>query len=1168
MTSHEAEQIIHSRMDGMIRAAIAQLRSHSRLSIQPLWHSMTGEVDATRVLHQEIGATWPIANLNHRGHIAWPRGRQELWLWQSITLPSTLAGYPLVDMSLKLSLVWWADLAEVYVDGALVQTGDIFDCVVRIPLRASVRPGQTVTVALRLLSPGHDDGALVSSELIYESNQEEQPEPSFVADELAVLQSYLTALQPETLTELAEAVQRLDWSVVCDRSAFQTQLHTLRQTLMPLGNWLKQREIICMGHAHLDLAWLWSIQETWVAAERTFKSVLALQQDFPELTYTHSSPALFEWLEVNRPELFRQIQQVAQAPDLVGSTAGQWEIAAGLWVEPELNVVTGESIVRQVLYGQRYTQQRFGYRSRIAWLPDTFGFCGQLPQILALGGVDCFATQKLGWNDTNPFPHGLFWWRAPDGTQILGWTLPPIGTQIDPVKMADYACQWEQQTQLPFATWLPGVGDHGGGPTRDMLQLARRWARSPLFPRLAFGTPTGFLSRLEDAGMALGQRYSREQAGNGEHGGFGGQVCHGDDGDDGDSHGEPGGHGNGHVGLPLPVWDDELYLELHRGCYTTHADQKWANRRSEDGLMQAELWSTLAHLLTGFPYPQAEIEAAWKAVLFNQFHDILPGSSIPEVFVEANQSWARVLATVEVLNRQALSAIADHMDYSHPPHPNAIPIIVFNALNWHRSEVITWTQPAEHAGTNWIALSATGTALPIQLTPTGQLLIAVDPVPAIGYHRIWLVPTGDAPLHTDTTCPATWVLENEYLRVTLDPTTGDLQSVWDRMQQRSVLTAPGNQLQAFRDQGQYWDAWNIAPDYQSHPLPPTQLQQMQWIEWGAVRQRLRVVRTVGQSTFQQDYVLDIHSPVLRIETQADWQETQVVLKAAFPLTVEADSATYETAFGAIARSTRGATPADQAKWEVPALRWADLSQCDDVVNYGVSILTDGKHGYDSQPNQLRLTLLKAPLWPDPQADRGRHQFTYALYPHRGSWQSAQTIHRAHELNCPLQVIQPLVPRGESALAEGATGTRDEEKGLRNVSQPTLELASRESASQTVLSQLLPSQGSLLSLGDNSLVLSALKLGEDDLTQVVLRCYESQGTPADFSLQGEVPWQFQRRLTLLEEPLQPDSNWARGEKSHTASDPSPPESTQSQHDPSTALFQVQPWQLVTIAMTWD
>lgn len=1061
-----------------INTAIEQLKHLNYQDIQPEWRQYLGEQSAAQCFAAQGWDGWPQVDLNARHHVAWEKGKQALWLAQTVTVPQALNGYALDGLTLRLGVTWWANFAEIFVEGRSVQVGDIFDCSTRIVLTEGAQPGQQFNIALRLLSPGHDEGALVQAYLIYEVPQSPAqacPEPSFVADELGVLQHYLSHFWPEKLATVADAVEQLDWAIlaqpqenrVTQRDRFQQSLGHLRQHLQPLSTWLKQRQIHCQGHAHLDLAWLWPIAETWDVAERTFKSILALQQEFPELTYTHSSPALFAWLAEHRPALFQVIQQQVHEQ--------KWTIDAGLWVEPDFNLVSGEAIVRQVLYGQRFCQQQFGCTSPIAWLPDSFGFCWQLPQILHQGGISCFATQKLRWNDTNPFPHELFYWQAPDGTQILGFTLPAIGSDIDPVKMAEYACNWETKTGLSQSYWLPGVGDHGGGPTRDMLEKARRWAASPFFPTLIFSTAPDFLAQLQAQFItpapppippSLHPNETRRDAIN-------------------------------RVSSPLPVHVGDLYLELHRGCYTSHADQKQFNRRCEDLLTQAEIFAAIAQLMTAYHYPQAELEAAWKGMLFNQFHDILPGTSIPEVYTVANQTWRQTQTVGEQILQQAQAAIAAQISPPSPPMPDAIPFVVFNGLNWTRTELATVPVPeSAQADLSWQVYTADGTLVPTQIeanqaNPT--LLFLAAAIPSIGYRLYWLVPSPPCPTPPRPHAPNSLVLQNDGLKVTINEATGDLASLYDKINQREVLSAPGNQLQAFEDSGQYWDAWNIAPDYANHPLPPTQLQALTWVDVGPLRQRLRVVRqltshTGRSSTFTQDYVLDINSPLLRIETTADWQAEQVVLKTAFPFALQAESATYETAYGAIARPTHPQTPQEKAQWEVPAIRWADLSQCNGhEPEYGVSLISDYKHGYDATPTQLRLTLLKAPRWPDPNCDRGNHHFAYGVYPHSGSWQQAHIVHHAHSFNLPLQ----------GTLSKS---TQQNQSAVPNTPG------------------LFSTQQSFLSLGSPNVVLSAFKQAEDDPNQYILRCYEAHGSPGELNLQTPLPLSQGQPVNVLETDL--------------------------------------------------
>ncbi|MEH1841730.1 MAG: alpha-mannosidase [Nostoc sp.] len=1057
----------------IISQAIEQLRSFCQVNLQSTWLSQESDLIITDVVAADL-SHWQPVQLNVKEHIAWTGGKKVLWLVQRLVVPQDLHGYSLAGLSLRLALVWWADSAEIYVNGELVLEGDLFDCLPRVLLGQGVTPGEEFIVALRLVSPGHCDGALLRSLLVYESTVDNNPDPGFVADELAVMQLYLEKFAPERLDVLAamvgEVTNRQDAKDTEEEKGLVKSFLSLRQNLIQSKIQVAlpayqssdpKSKIFLLGHAHLDLAWLWPMSETWNTAQNTFESVLKLQEDFPELIFCHSTPALYAWIEEHRPDLFRAIQ--AQV------VAGRWEVVGGMWVEPELNLIAGESIVRQLLYGQRYIQEKFGKLSTVVWVPDSFGFCATLPQFFANAGIEYFVTQKLRWNDTTKFDYGAFWWRSPDGSEIFSLMSAPIGEAIDPVKMASYALEWQTQTGLAEFLWLPGVGDHGGGPTRDMLETAQRWQKSPFFPDLEFTTAEKYLQQIiETRFIASVSNYDSPPS--------------------------------------FPTWNNELYFEFHRGCYTTHADQKRWNRRCENLLYEAELFATLA-TVCGVTYPKAEIEAAWKQVLFQQFHDILPGSSITQVYTDALPQWQQVEQMGTKILQESLLAIASHITLSEPPKPDSLPIFVFNSLNWQRSEVVSVALPKPE---EWQIYDTFGNQLVSQLSQPSTLQFLATEIPPIGYRIFWLSPSSSTLREAKATSSSSssfppllvdWILENDFLQVVIDPDTGDLSSVFDKTYQREVLSGAGNQLQAFKDSGQYWDAWNIDPNYAQHPLPSTNLLSIQWLEQGPVQSRVRVVRQLGESEFCQDYILQAGSPLLKIATTVNWQENHVLVKAAFPLNIEADFATYEIPCGAIRRPTKPQTPAEQAKWEVPALRWADLTAEDTIQNpscagsapevrpkiqnrYGVSLLNDCKYGYDSKPNQLRLTLLRSPNWPDSKADRGFHEFTYTLYPHAGSWESAHTVQRGYELNIPLQVI--LNPVNQNPQKTSPLFVSKEGLGVR-----------------------------FLDLSAENLILMAFKPSEDDPQQLILRCYECHGETAELSLQSDLGLNLGDRVDLLE-----------------------------------------------------
>jgi alpha-mannosidase len=1040
--------------------AIERLRNLSQIDILTDWRTGTHPQGGEQLENTR-------ASLNENGYVAWERGRKEIWLEQRVVIPHQLHSYPVKGLACRLALTWWAEVAQVFVNGELVQEGDLFDHSTRILLTPAAVPGTAIEVCLRLVSPGHDRGALMRSRLLYESLDLTNPEPGWLADELAVMVKQMASFNPSGLAELVGTIEGINYALLTPNSHdFIQHLLNIKQqvkSILDRGTLARKflpttpsplSPILLLGHAHLDMAWLWEVAETWEVAERTFRSALNLQQLFPQLTFCHSTPALYEWIEIHKPELFGQICQQIQT--------GTWEVVGGMWIEPDLNLISGESIARQIIYGQEYNRSKFGAITQVAWLPDTFGFCWQLPQLLLQGGIDYFVTQKFQWNDTTKFPHQLFWWEAPDGSRVLSLMSSAIGEGIDPLKMIDYACEWQTHTGIAESLWLFGVGDHGGGPTRDMLELADRWSKSDIFPDLEFTTAVKYLNTLA----------SREDLQN------------------------------------LPVWQDELYLEFHRGCFTTHADQKRSNRQCEDLLYQAELWSSVASIVTKQPYAEdlkLQLETAWKQTLFNQFHDIIPGTAIEPVYVTANAAWELVEQSTTQMISDALSQIATRISLPTPPTSGAIPLLIFNALNWSRTEVVSLPLPNPQL---WQISDADGKLLTSQSTAEYLLFLAAD-LPSVGYRLFWLSPllsnsppgrgrggfracgfttfttNQTTPIQhatTETLASSDFIFKNQFLRVEIDRETGDIARIWDEINQREVLApAGGNQLQAFTDSNQYWDAWNIDSQYAEHQLPPSQLRSIEWIETGAIRHRLRVVRELAGAEFCQDYILDIHTPILQIKTTVDWQAEHILIKANFPLNLTADKSTAEIACGAIERTTKPKTPAERAKWELPTHRWVDLS--DNSGSDGVSLLNDCKYGYDAGTDYLRLTLLRSPSWPDPIADRGYHEFTYAIYPHSDTWKAAQTVRKGYELNSPLQVFQL------GSIDSAASGEKT-----------------------------LPPTSSLLDLSANNLILMAFKPSAHPAQPWVLRCYECHGEDNEINLNGELDLQIDRGVNLSDEPL--------------------------------------------------
>lgn len=1077
--------MINNRHQEKFTDIINYLQQLTQLDISGNWYCHPEE--NTQLIPQEYLTTIDVNNcqkvsLNEKGYIVFAKGRQVRWLLQNVVITESLQQYSLSGFTLRLLLTWWAEDAQIFINGKLVQQGDLFDSSARVLITNNAIARQEFTIAIRLVSPYHDIGALMRSILLYEKdNVPHEIDPGWLGKEIAVLSKYLQQFEPNKLETLATELSQIDGNLVTNTKKFDRCLINLRQRLLPLAHNIKQRKFNLLGHAHLDMAWLWTTAETYEVAQRTFTSVLSLQQEYPNLTFCHTSPALYQWIETHRPDLFKKIQQAVKA--------NKWEALGGMWIEPDVNLISGESIVRQLLYGQQYYKAKFDRITSVAWLPDSFGFPWQLPQLLKQCGIDYFVTGKLHWNDTTQFPHGCFWWESPDGTRLFTLMSPPNVTGVmdtNPITMTDYSVEWESQTGLQDIFWLPGVGDHGGGPTKDMLDVAQQWQQSPFFPEIEFTTATEYLNKVSQGN----NRSSKD---------------------------------NSRITPTYPIHNSELYLELHRGCYTTHGDQKRFNRYCENLLYQAELFATVATLTHNNSLHSAlfshyeqnikekqesqafsnknnsspnnsndrnsqqhlswqqQIEIAWKKVLFNQFHDILPGTSIPEVFTEANEKWEEAIGISEKVLEQSLSAIASLIQLPKPPDPDAKPIVIFNALNWKRSQIVSI--PIEQKSYHIYNLE--NNLIPTQLTEDNCLQFLAQDIPSVGYKVYWL---SKAFSNKESRREQNFILENQYLIVKVNPNTGELNSLYDKINHKEILSAPGNQLQAFTDKGEYWDAWNIDREYEQKQLPPATLKSIQWLENGTIQQTIRVVKVIGKSEFIQDYILEKHSPILKIATEVDWQETHVLVKAAFPLTVESDYATSEIACGAIKRSTKPKTEAEKAQWETSALKWVDVT--DEKQNYGVSLLNDCKYGYDFKPNQIRITLLRSPVWPDPNSDKGKHQFTYALYPHQGSWQEAKTVHHSYELNIPLQVVEIDKEKQENAY--------------------------------------LSPVGSFIDLSADNLILMAIKKdGETrrrrDKETLILRCYECHGETANLDLKGDLKLDIISEVNCLEEEIKEEAN---------------------------------------------
>ncbi len=755
-----------------------------------------------------------------------------------------------------------------------------------------------------------------------------------------------------------------------------------------------QHNLSAVGHAHIDTAWLWPIAETARKSTRTFASAVSLMDEYPEYIFACPQAQQLQWMKDQHPALYERIREKARA--------GQFVPVGGAWVEPDCNLPSGESLARQFLYGQRFFEREFGLRCHEFWNPDVFGYSGALPQIMKLAGIRYFLTQKLSWNQFNKPASHTFLWEGIDGSRILTH-FPPADTynSLANVEQVLYHVgNFKDHERANESYLLFGYGDGGGGPTADMLEQLRRMADVDGLPRTEIRAPGAFFARCE-----------------------------------------------ADLKDPL-VMVGELYFELHRGTYTTQARNKKFNRQSELLLRDVEILSALALTTRGADYPATVLEKLWKLVLTNQFHDIIPGSSIGEVYVDSTRDYERVLSEGQALRENALQALL-------PPAAADAPekVFVFNTLGFARREVLELPDGLPGA----------------QPLADGKCLGVVS-APALGYS---IQTPGEAvALVTLSESESGFRLENERLRAEFNR-QGGLTSLIHKPTGRECIQpgAAGNTFVLYEDLPNSWDAWDVDIFHLEKKTVLGGAARAQVLERGPLRVALAFdIPLSPRSHLRQVVSLDALSARLDFACQVDWHERHQFLKVEFPLHLRAASATYEIQFGHVERPTHFNTSYDLAQFEVPAHKWADLSEPD----FGVALLNDCKYGYAAHGNVLRLSLLRAPTSPDPEADQGQHQFRFAVFPHEHGPQSGGVTEEAYCFNVPL-------------------------------------LTAKSCGSDL--------QQSFFTLDHPALIIDTIKKAEES-DALILRLYEARGTRGQARLTSPLAVRTAALVNLLEDELAP------------------------------------------------
>lgn len=779
----------------------------------------------------------------------------------------------------------------------------------------------------------------------------------------------------ETFKILNHCVGLLDW-----RKPDSTEF---KESVKKADEYIKERfykekkktsvTVHSIGHTHIDVAWKWPLKQTRQKTVRSFRTVLNLMERYPEYKFMSSQAQLYEFVKEEAPGLYEQIKEkIAE---------GRWEAEGGAWLEPDCNLSSGESLIRHILYGRHFFEKELGApANEVFWLPDVFGYSAALPQIMKKSGLSYFMTTKLGWNEYNKFPYDTFKWRGIDGSEVLTYLI----TTRDYIRQYDLARPTSNSTTYNglqnadhiMGTWQRyqnkdvshdvltcyGYGDGGGGPTEEMLEQSRR---------LEYGVvkcPQVHQTFVKDFFHILEKNMDTKR---------------------------------------LPVWSGELYLEFHRGTYTSMAKNKWYNRRCEFLNGDAEFYSVLA-MLNGrnWEYPQKELEKNWKLLLLNQFHDILPGSAIEEVYKDSEEQYQEILASDREIIKKAQSHILGEEKGAKAG------LAVWNGLSFERTGLVE------------MDMNASGLELPSQETEDGKILYLVSNVPSKGYrtYENEMAAEGNVleeVITDEKDCPLK--IRTPFYEVEFNG-QGEFVSLYDRREKRELLKKGtcGNRLLVYEDRPLEFDAWNIDSTYQEHVWNLDDVTEFKVTENGALRGTLSIRRIFMDSVLEQKICFYKHTARIDFKTTVDWNEHQLLLKTEFPLDIRCEEAAYEIQFGNVKRATHKNTTWNQAMFEVCAHKWADISE----YGYGAALLNDCKYGYSINDSVMALTLIKSGIFPNPNADQGRHEFTYAFYPHKGDFRCGNVIQEAYDLNCPLQ--------GQICQGEGK-----EEQSFLQIEEPNI-----------------------------------------------------------------------------------------------------------------------------------
>lgn len=757
---------------------------------------------------------------------------------------------------------------------------------------------------------------------------------------------------PQLRMALDKAYKLIDWSYP-GSEAFYESVHAADDLLNELIDSMDKNSLVkvkCVGHTHIDVAWLWRLKHTREKCARSFSTVLRLMDQYPEYTFLQTQPQLYEYIKEDHPEMFEKIKAKVKE--------GNWEADGGMWVEADCNLTSGESLTRQILVGGKFFREELGQEIKYLWLPDVFGYSWALPQILKKSGIPMFMTTKISWNQYNRMPHDTFKWRGMDGSEVLThfitapepWSQPgswfyTYNGHLTPKIVKGVYDAYSDKNLTDELLISFGYGDGGGGVNRDMLEYRRRVDKMPGLPSLETSKAADYFKGL------------REKVENTD------EYVH--------------------------TWDGELYLEYHRGTYTSQAYNKKMNRYLENYYRNVE-WLTAMDAINKGDIKEAkqdELTEGWKIILTHQFHDIIPGSSINEVYKDSHVNYEKAEAIAKAIEQSVFTNIIGAEESTWT---------VINNTNWGRSDYAHIVTEAKGQ-----FVDEAGNVLKAQETHNGYV-VYVDNIPAMGWKVIKLVDNtlNSVENNTNVFTFADGIIETPFYHVELNE-AGHMTSLVDKKADRQVLAkgAKANVIQMFEDKPLAHEAWDIDIYYQEKMREVTDLTRMEVTEKGPLHMVVRLEWNYMNTKIKQDMTFYVEDKRIDFKTWVDFRERKQLMKVAFPVDIRSTYATYDVQYGNVQRPTHWNTSWDWARFETVAHKWVDLSE----RNYGVSLMNDCKYGHDIKNNVIRLTLLKSATHPDTEQDQGEHEFTYSLLPHEGSWVDADTEIRAYYLNNPLKV---------------------------------------------------------------------------------------------------------------------------------------------------------------------